>query len=57
MAEAQRELGDFANAKVNYQKVVEYDPDSRHAKEAKKWLKEPELAHAPAVSKNQGQPR
>ncbi len=50
LAEAQRELKDFANAKVNYQKVMEYDPDSRHAKEAKKWLKEPELAKAPAVS-------
>ena len=41
------------NAKANYQKVMEYDPDSRHGKEAKKWLKEPELANAPAVSKNQ----
>jgi len=53
MAEAQRSIGDYANAKVNYQKVMEYDPDSKHAKEAKKWLKEPELANAPAVSKNQ----
>ena len=50
LAESQRELKDFANAKANYQKVMEYDPDSRHAKEAKKWLKEPELANAPAVS-------
>ena len=53
IAEAQRQLGDYANAKVNYQKVMEYDPDSKHAKEAKKWLKEPQLANAPAVSKNQ----
>jgi tetratricopeptide (TPR) repeat protein len=52
MAEAQRALGDYANAKVNYQKVMEYDPDSKHGKDAKKWLKEPELAHAPAVSAN-----
>jgi hypothetical protein len=50
LAEAQRGLKDFANAKANYQKVMEYDPDSRHAKEAKKLLKEPELANAPAVS-------
>jgi hypothetical protein len=28
---------------------MEYDPDSKHAKEAKKWLKEPELAKAPAA--------
>lgn len=55
IAEAQRELGDYPNAKANYQKVIEYDPDSKHAKDAKKWLKEPQLAKAPAVSKNQGQ--
>jgi hypothetical protein len=51
LAESQRELKDFANAKANYEKVMEYDPDSKHAKEAKKRLKEPELANAPAVSK------
>lgn len=56
MAEAQRELADFANAKANYQKVLDYDPDSKHGKEAKKWLKEPQLANAPAVSKNQPAP-
>jgi hypothetical protein len=52
IAEAARELGDYSKAKENYQKVMEYDPDSKHAREAKKWLKEPELANAPAVSKN-----
>ncbi|WP_348261504.1 tetratricopeptide repeat protein [Telmatobacter sp. DSM 110680] len=50
IAEAQRQLRDFASAKANYQKVMEYDPDSKHGKEAKKLLKDPELAHAPAVS-------
>lgn len=56
LAEAQRELGDFANAKANYEKVVDYDdPESKHSKEAKKHLKEPQLANAPAVSKNQPQ--
>ena len=50
MAEAQRQLRDFAKAKVNYLKVVDYDPDSKHGKEAKKLLKDPELANAPAVS-------
>ena len=56
IAEAQRGLGDFANAKANYQKVVDYDdPESKHSKEAKKLLKTPQLANAPAVSKNQGQ--
>jgi tetratricopeptide (TPR) repeat protein len=53
LAEAQRNIGDYANAKVNYEKVMEYDPDSKHGKEAKKWLKEPQMAKAPAVSKNQ----
>lgn len=45
LAEAQRHLGQFAAAKANYEKVMEYDPDSRHAKEAKKLLAAPELAN------------
>jgi hypothetical protein len=58
LAEAQRGLGDFAGAKANYQKVVDYeDPESKHSKQAKKLLKSPELANAPAVSQNQGQPQ
>lgn len=48
LAEAQRHLGEFAAAKGNYEKVMEYDPDSRHAKEAKKLLASPELASAAA---------
>ena len=52
LAEAQRNLGDYANAKANYLKVMEYDPDSKHAKEAKKILKQPEMVNAPAVSSN-----
>jgi tetratricopeptide (TPR) repeat protein len=50
LAESQRHLGDAANAKANYTKVVEYDPDSKHGKDAKKLLKEPEMANAPAPS-------
>lgn len=58
IAEAQRGLGNYAEAKANYQKVVDYDdPESKHSKEAKKLLKKPELANAPAVSANQAQPR
>lgn len=48
LAEAQRHMGQFAAAKGNYQKVMEYDPGSKHAKEAKKLLEEPELANAAA---------
>ena len=58
LAEAQRGLGDFANAKANYQKVVDYDdPESKHSKDAKKLLKSPQIANAPAVSKNLVQPQ
>ncbi|HTM16956.1 MAG TPA: tetratricopeptide repeat protein [Terracidiphilus sp.] len=54
IAEAQRGLGNYADAKANYQKVVDYDdPESKHSKQAKKLLKSPELANAPAVSANQ----
>jgi hypothetical protein len=52
LGEAERHLGDYASAKAHYMKLVEYDPDSKHGKEAKKILKQPELANAPAVSSN-----
>ncbi|MGP8271233.1 MAG: tetratricopeptide repeat protein [Terracidiphilus sp.] len=46
LAECERHLGDFADARANYQKVIDYDPGSRHAKDATKALKEPEIANA-----------
>ena len=46
LAESQRHLGDFVNARKNYEKVIEYDPDGKHAKDARKALKEPDLANA-----------
>ena len=49
LAESQRHLGDMTRAKANYIKVMEYDPGSKHAKEAKKLLNEPEMANAPAA--------
>jgi tetratricopeptide (TPR) repeat protein len=52
LAESQRHTGNFADAKKNYLKVMEYDPDSKHSKEAKKILKEPEMENAKAVSAN-----
>ncbi|MGA2352740.1 MAG: tetratricopeptide repeat protein [Terracidiphilus sp.] len=45
LAEADRHLGNFADARANYEKVAEYDPDSHHGKEAMKALKEPEIAN------------
>jgi tetratricopeptide (TPR) repeat protein len=50
LAEAQRHLGKLAEAKANYLKVVDFDPDSKHGKEARKALKEPDLASAPSAS-------
>jgi tetratricopeptide (TPR) repeat protein len=48
LAESERHLGNFAQARANYQKVVDYDPDSHHGKEARKALKDPEIANAKA---------
>jgi tetratricopeptide (TPR) repeat protein len=45
LAEANRHLGNFADARANYIKVAEYDPDSRHGKDAKKALNDPEIAN------------
>lgn len=50
LAESQRHLGQFQAAKSNYLKVMEYDPDSKHAKDAKKLLSDPELASAKAAA-------
>jgi tetratricopeptide (TPR) repeat protein len=49
LAEAQRHLGDYAAAKGNYLKVMEYDPDSKHSKDSKNLLKAPELANVRAA--------
>lgn len=46
LAVSQKNLGDYAAARANYTKVIEYDPGSKHAKEARKALNEPELANA-----------
>ena len=46
LAECERHTGDFADARANYLKVREYDPGSRHAKEAVKALEDPEIANA-----------
>ena len=43
-------MGNFAEARGYYKKVAEYDPDSRHGKEAIKALKAPEIANAKAAA-------
>jgi len=49
LAESARHLGAFAEARANYLKVIEYDPDSKNAKEAQKALKDPQIAAAKAA--------
>jgi tetratricopeptide (TPR) repeat protein len=43
LAESNLHLQKYSDARANYLKVIEYDPDSKHAKQAKKALEEPEL--------------
>jgi tetratricopeptide (TPR) repeat protein len=50
LAETERHLGDLADARTHYQKVVDYDPDSRHGKDARKALKDPEIANAQSAA-------
>ncbi len=59
LAESERHMGDFADARANYLKVQEYDPGSRHAKEAAKALQDPEIANAKtdALAKPAPQPQ
>jgi hypothetical protein len=45
LAEAERHLGNFADARAHYEKLLEYDPDGPHGKEARKELKDPEIAN------------
>lgn len=49
LAEAERHLGKLAEARGHYRTVMEYDPDSRHGKEARKALNDPEIANAKAA--------
>lgn len=53
LAEAAHHLGNFAEARSYYEKVVDYDPDSKHGKDARKALKDPEIANAKATSPGQ----
>jgi tetratricopeptide (TPR) repeat protein len=46
LAETERHLGNFAAARAHYQQVLDYDPDGPHGKQARKALKDPEIANA-----------
>jgi tetratricopeptide (TPR) repeat protein len=46
LAETERHLGKFGEAHANYLKLLDYDPEGPHAKEARKALKDPEIENA-----------
>jgi tetratricopeptide (TPR) repeat protein len=48
LAESARRLGNFADARGYYLKVMEYDPGSKHAKDARKALEDPQIENAKA---------
>jgi tetratricopeptide (TPR) repeat protein len=53
LAEAEHHLGDFASAKAHYEKLLDYDPDGPHGKQARKELKDPAVANAKQAAPGQ----
>jgi hypothetical protein len=53
LAEAEHHLGDMTNAKAHYLKLLEYDPDGPHGKQARKELKDPAIVKAPEATPGQ----
>jgi hypothetical protein len=53
LAEAERNLGEFAASRANYLKLLDYDPDGPHGKQARKALKDPAIANAKSVAAGQ----
>ena len=53
LAESDRNLGHFAEARTYYLKLLDYDPDGPHAKAARKALKDPEVANAKSAAPDQ----
>ena len=50
LAESERNLGHFTEARTYYLKLLDYDPDGPHGKAARKALKDPEVANAKAAT-------
>jgi len=46
LGDAEMHLGQYAQARDHLQKLLLYDPENKHAREARKALKEPALANA-----------
>jgi tetratricopeptide (TPR) repeat protein len=53
LAEAEHHLGHYADAKAHYLKLLEYDPDGPHGKQARKELKDPALEKAQSGASSQ----
>ena len=53
LAESERHLGSFAQARANYLKLLDYDPEGPHGKEARKALTDPQVANAKIPSPGQ----
>jgi tetratricopeptide (TPR) repeat protein len=53
LAEAEHHLGDYAHAKAHYLKLLEYDPDGPHGKQARRELKDPALDKAQSSAPGQ----
>lgn len=50
LAESERGLGQFAEARSYYKKLLDYDPDGPHGKAARKALTDPQIANAQATA-------
>ncbi len=50
LAESARGLGQFAEARANYKKLLDYDPDGPHGKAARKALNDPQIANAQSAT-------
>ncbi|MGO9319045.1 MAG: tetratricopeptide repeat protein [Terracidiphilus sp.] len=57
LAQAEHHLGDYAHAKEHYLKLLEYDPDGPHGKQARRELKDPALEKAQSGQPAAGQPK
>jgi len=56
LAETERHLGNFVQAREHYLKLLDYDPDGPHGKEARKALNDPQIANAKSPSPGQPAP-
>ena len=52
--EAERNLGRYAEARKNFETLLDYDPDGKHGKQVRKLLKDPALAAAPGADAGPG---